>query len=159
MLQKRARTSTRPHARTSTWPHARTFHGHGHSGTTSAGEDPATTISWLPTCVSPEGPLDALAIAAGVARAGQSAHYARVSPSGTALTADQARTVRAMHRRPLWSAKTPTTPQHLRRRPPSAPPDHRPHVPAGRSGLPTGGSLRILTGGSFRLPTIPAERS
>lgn len=52
------------------------------------------------TVVVCEGSLDALAIAAAAASAGASTHFAAVSPSGTALTVEHARTVLAMSTKP-----------------------------------------------------------
>jgi DNA primase len=52
------------------------------------------------TVVVCEGSLDALAIAATAASAGASAHFAPVSPSGTALTVEHARTVLSVSAKP-----------------------------------------------------------
>lgn len=58
------------------------------------------TLDQHATVIVCEGSMDALAIAARAATAGQSPHFAPVSPSGTALTHAQARMILAISERP-----------------------------------------------------------
>lgn len=62
--------------------------------------NPHAVLDRHATVVVCEGSLDALAIAAAAAAAGASAHFAAVSPSGTALTVEHARAVLAISDKP-----------------------------------------------------------